>query len=492
MKKNVASFPGLLLKQGKIKEQFYLVIKEQILQGQLQAGSKLPSSRTLSEMMSISRNSILSGLERLIDEGYLVTRKGSGTYVAAIIPDSVTHIKSTSTSAPIRTDYVKYEADINPQMKVLKAIWDKTSPYAGHNMKFNIGVGCTDLFPYQLWSRLSGRIWRQYCHQNGQLNEAMGYRPLRRAICDYVRATRGLNCNEEQILIVSGTQQAMDLAAQVLLQRGDEVWLDEPGYDGAFGAFSAVGAQVCPVISDKHGMDIAYGIAHWPQAKMIFTAPSHQFPLGGTLSLPRRVALLDWAAENNMWIFEDDYNSEFRYTAQPIQALQGLDKHQRVIYAGSFSKMMFSGFHLGFLVIPERLVEWFKIAKYYTDTRTPYLEQMILTAFIAEGHYARHVRRVRKACHERQRAMIDAIQRYLPDTLSAEPSDSGIHLVCWLSAESEESALIAQCRKAGLGAQPLSRYCQIQPVRQAILLSFAAHTPSDIVEGIKRLANALA
>jgi GntR family transcriptional regulator/MocR family aminotransferase len=489
MEKNVASFPSLLLKKGKIKEQFYLVIKELILNGQLKAGRKIPSSRTFSEMMSISRNSILSGLERLIDEGYLITKKGSGTYVTAIIPDEMIHIKPISLHKNMsnRND----DPYINPHMKVMEKIWDMTSPYAGYNLKFNIGIGCIDLFPYELWGRLLGRTWRQFRHQDWKLNEPLGFKPLRLAISKYVRTTRGLNCTDEQILIVNGTQQAMNLAAQVLLQKGDEVWLDEPGYDGALGAFTSMGAKIRPVISDKNGMDVSYGIKHWPHAKMIFTSPSHQFPLGGTLSLSRRIALLDWASENKTWIFEDDYNSEFRYTAQPIQALQGLDQHQRVIYAGSFSKMMFPGFHLGFLVIPESLVESFKIAKYYADTRTPYLEQTILATFISEGHYARHVRRVRKACHERQRVMIEAIQLYLPEIIFAEPSDSGIHIVCWLSEEIQESDMIVQCRKAGLGAQPLSRYCQTKPTNQAILLGFAAHSPLEIVEGIKKLAQVL-
>lgn len=489
MKKNVASFPSLLLKKGKIREQFYLVIKELILNGQLKAGRKLPSSRTLSEMMSISRNSILFGFERLIDEGYLVTKKGSGTYVTSVIPDEVIQVKSLSPHE--KTNNENSATNINPHMQMMKKIWNMTSPYAGNNMKFNIGVGCVDLFPYELWGRLLGRIWRQFRHQDWRLNEPLGFKPLRLAISEYVRTTRGLNCTDEQILIVNGTQQAMNLAAQVLLQKGDEVWLYEPGYDGALGAFTSRGAKVCPVISDKNGMDISYAIKHWPHAKMIFTSPSHQFPLGGTLSLSRRIALLDWASENKMWIFEDDYNSEFRYTAQPIQALQGLDKQQRVIYAGSFSKMMFPGFHLGFLVIPKNLVESFKIAKYYADTRTPYLEQTILAAFISEGHYARHVRRVRKACHERQQVMIKAIQWYLPEIIHAEPSDSGIHIVCWLSEEIQESYMIEQCRKVDLGAQPLSRYCQTQPTSQAILLGFAAHSPSEIVDGIKKLAQIL-
>lgn len=489
MKKTVASFPGILLQKGKIKDQFYLAIKDLILSGQLQAGKKIPSSRTLSEMMSISRNSILSGLERLIDEGYLQTKKGSGTYVTSMIPDEMIEIKSSSSNNNKLTE--QNNANINPQIKAIKEIWDKTLPYAGQHMTFNIGVGCTDLFPYELWGRLSGRVWRQFRHQDWKLNQPEGYLPLRQAISKYVRTTRGVDCRDEQVLIVNGTQQAMNLTAQVLLQKGDEVWLDEPGYDGALGAFSAFGANVRPVISDKQGMDIASAIQHWPQAKMMFTSPSHQFPLGGTLSLSRRMALLDWAADNNMWIFEDDYNSEFRYTSQPLPALQGLDKHQRVIYAGSFSKMMFPGFHIGFLVIPENLTASFKIAKYYTDTRTPYLDQAILANFISQGHYARHVRRIRKACHERQQVMLEAIKTYLSGMMVAEPLDSGIHLVCWLSDAIHESVLIEKCRKVGLGAQPLSRYCQIVPARQAILLGFAAHSPEEITEGIKKLAQIL-
>lgn len=488
MKKCDASFPSLLLKKGKIKDQFHQALRALILNGQLKSGTKLPSSRSLSEMMSISRNSVISGFERLIDEGYLITKNGAGTYVSSILPDAMICI------APV-TDQRQQEEDkhtdlnINPRMKAMLSLWDKSSPHSGHNLTFNIGVGCTDLFPHKLWGRLLGRTWRQFRHLDGQLNDPLGYQPLRSAICDYVRTTRGLHCTEDQILIVNGTQQAMNLAAQVLLQKDDEVWLDEPGYDDAFGVFTAVGANVRPVGSDQHGMDIPYGIRHWPNAKMVFTSPSHQFPLGGTLSLPRRLALLDWAAENDKWIFEDDYNSEFRYSARPIQALQGLDKHQRVIYAGTFSKMMLPEFRLGFLVIPHKLIQAFKIAKYYADTRTSYLEQATLARFISEGHYARHVRRVRKACYERQKVMIESIQQIMPQSVRVEPADSGIHLVCWLPENVNEEEIIEKCRQLGLGAQPLSRYCQNKSSNQAILLGFAAHQPSDIVAGIKTLAN---
>lgn len=486
MKKHDANFPSLLLKNGKIKEQFHHALKAVILNGQLKPGAKLPSSRTLCETMSISRNSVIAGFERLIDEGYLISKKGSGTYVSPLIPDEMIHIPAVAHSEHRGDDGPSL--NISPHMQAMFEVWDKTVPYMTQNRMFNIGVGCTDLFPHELWGRLLGRTWRQFRKQMGQLNDPLGFKPLRLAISDYIRTTRGLNCTQDQIVIVNGTQQAMNLAAQVLLQAGDEVWLDEPGYDGALGAFTAIGAKVRPIVSDKQGMDIAYGIQRWPQAKMIFTAPSHQFPLGGTLSLSRRMALLDWAAENKAWIFEDDYNSEFRYTAQPIQALQGLDQQRRVIYAGTFSKMMFPEFRLGFLVVPNNLIESFKLAKYYADTRTSYLEQATLAAFIADGHYARHVRRVRKVCYERQQALIEAIRRYLPNSFRVEPSDSGIHLVCWLAGHLQEQDIIDKCREVGLGAQPLSRYCQTESTGQAVLLGFADHPASELVEGVRKLA----
>jgi GntR family transcriptional regulator/MocR family aminotransferase len=353
---------------------------------------------------------------------------------------------------------------------------------------FNIGVGCVDLFPHQLWGRLLGRVWRQSRKTLGKSNPSAGYLPLREAISDYARSTRGLNCTPEQIIIVNGTQQAINLTAQVLLQQGDEVWLDEPGYDGALGAFLSQNMRVRPVSVDVESTNIADAIQQWPSVKLAFTAPSHQFPLGGMLSLSRRLALLDWAAEHHKWILEDDYNGEFRYSARPIQALQGLDKHQRVIYAGTFSKMLLPELRLGFLVVPPKLINAFQLAKHYADTHTAYLEQATLALLITEGHYARHVRRVRKACHERQTALIAAIEQYLPDKLSVQTSDSGIHLVCWLKGDLTEEEVINKCRQIRLGIQPLSRYCQRPYPKQAILLGYAAHTPEELREHIKKLA----
>ncbi|MDQ8954019.1 PLP-dependent aminotransferase family protein [Acinetobacter rudis] len=483
-KKVSVEFPHLLLQHGKIHQQFYQALKQQILTGQVRPGSKLPSSRSLAEMMSISRNSVLAGFDRLIDEGYLVSRAGSGTYVAQHIPDEL--IDSVKTPTPTPQTTTELPLQLNPQMQLLDNLWNKVVPRPNSQQIFSIGVGCNDLFPEQLWGRLLGRAWRHYRHWSPLSQDAFGFEPLRQSIAQYVSTTRGLNCDASQILIVNGTQQAMNLTAKVLLQQGDEVCLDEPGYDGALGVFQAAGATVHPVKGDQHGMDIEAAIQHYPQTKLLFTAPSHQYPLGGTLSLQRRLLLLDWAAKQQLWIFEDDYNSEFRYNARPIQALQGLDQHQRVIYAGTFSKMMYPEFRLGFLVVPPQLIHAFKLAKHYADTRTGYLEQAALHLFIAEGHYARHVRRVRKACYERQQSLITALQQYLPQ-FKIQVDDSGIHLICYLPQGMTEQQIIEHCQEYDLGLQPLSRYRQVASTEQALLLGFAAHPKAQLIEAVKRL-----
>ena len=481
-----AYFPHLILPKGQqIKDGLYCILRDAILEGRLSAGTKLPSSRTLAEMMLISRNSVLAALERLLDEGYLVTRPSSGTYVADIIPDQLIQIQNDRQQAVYQPTQT---LNINPHIANLLPDWHQQRFSNQEKKMFHIGVGCVDLFPHQLWGKLLGRAWRQSYYQLGQFHDPRGYLPLRQAICQYVQSTRGLNCNEEQILIVNGTQQAIHLAAYALLQPHDQVCLDEPGYDSALHIFRSFGVTVQPIESDDEGMKIPEIIQHHAASKLVYTAPSHQFPLGGTLSLARRFALLDWAAQQQKWIFEDDYNSEFRYGTHPIQALQGLDQQQRVIYAGTFSKMMFPEFRLGFMVVPEALIDTVSLAKYYTDTRSSYLEQVALTEFIKDGHYARHVRKIRKACYERQQVLIAAIQHHLSDVLDVQSTDSGIHLVCWLKANWTEQDFIAQCIQVGLSVQPLSRYCQTSSQKAAVLFGYAAHTPDEIKEHIEKLA----
>ncbi|MGI2117416.1 PLP-dependent aminotransferase family protein [Shewanella oncorhynchi] len=274
MKKPQSNFPHLQLKDGILKDQLYHAFREAILDGRLHPRMKLPSSRALSETMQISRNSVLQGFERLIDEGYLLTKPGSGTYVSDTIPDELIDIPNRAIESAQATDS---ELEINPQLIEMARLKAKGNTDHSHSM-FNIGVGCIDLFPHQLWGRLLGRVWRQSRKTLGKSNHSAGYLPLRETISDYARSTRGLNCTPEQIIIVNGTQQAINLTAQVLLQQGDEVWLDEPGYDGALGAFLSQNMQVRPVSVDDEGTNIADAIQRWPAVKLAFTAPHTNFP----------------------------------------------------------------------------------------------------------------------------------------------------------------------------------------------------------------------
>ena len=483
-----AQFPLLLLEKGRIKESVYHTIRNAILDGRISAGIKLPSTRALAEMMSISRNSVIAGFDRLIDEGYLYSKQGSGTYVSANIPDELVRASNNAQ----KTSLCEYSArNLNPIVKPLTDLWNKSRPNTQKQQVFNIGVGCVDQFPHELWGRLLGRVWRKSKQAILNFNHPDGYAPLKKLLVDYVHSTRGVHCSEKQIIIVNGTQQAINLASKVLLKQGDKVWIDDPGYDSARAILTAAGADISAIPSDDEGMDVAYGAKQHGNAKLIYTAPSHQFPLGTTLSLPRRLALLDWAQQNNAWIFEDDYNSEFRFLSKPIQALQGLDNHQRVIYAGTFSKMMYPGFRLGFLVVPEILSDAFTMMKYYSDSHCGYLEQAALTQFIQEGHYARHIRKIRKICHERQTAFCNAINVYLPHIFKVQMADSGIHTVCWVNEGFDTNIILQQCTQLGFGAQPLSRYCIHSTHQNAILFGYAAHTEATIVSHIQLLSEQL-
>ncbi|HBU89260.1 MAG TPA: PLP-dependent aminotransferase family protein, partial [Acinetobacter sp.] len=294
-----ASFPHLILPKGQIKDGLYSALRDAILDGRLSAGTKLPSSRTLAEVMSISRNSVLAALERLLDEGYLFTKPSSGTYVAEVVPDHLIHVQENSE----KTSKNNHQSlNINPNIEALLDSWREQSWASQKKKMFHVGVGCVDLFPHQLWGKLLNQAWRQSYYQLGQFHDPRGYLPLRQAICEYVRSTRGLNCNEEQIIIVNGTQQAIHLTAYALLQANDEVCLDEPGYDAAFNIFRSFGAQVNLIESDEEGMQISDIIHLYSKSKLVYTAPSHQFPVGGTLSLARRFSLLDWASQQGKWI----------------------------------------------------------------------------------------------------------------------------------------------------------------------------------------------
>jgi GntR family transcriptional regulator/MocR family aminotransferase len=318
--------------------------------------------------------------------------------------------------------------------------------------------------------------------------ESAGYRPLREAIAAHVRTARAVRCDAGQVVIVSGTQQAVDLCARLLLDPGDAVWVEDPGHIGTRSALMGAGARVIPVSVDAEGLEVEDGIRRHAAARLCCVTPSHQYPLGATLSLPRRLALLDWARENDARIIEDDYDSEFRYTGRPLGSLQGQDNDGRVIYVGTFSKALFPSLRLGYLVAPPDLVDAFVTARALADGHSPLLTQAVLTDFFTEGHFARHVRRMRAVYAERQDALLRAARRELREELEVAPSATGLHLVGWLPRGVDDRAASAAAAGCGVETPPLSAY-RVRPSRRGgLLLGYGGVSPRQIRDGVRALA----
>jgi GntR family transcriptional regulator/MocR family aminotransferase len=318
-----------------------------------------------------------------------------------------------------------------------------------------------------------------------------GYRPLREAIAGYLRNARAVACTADQVMVVSGTQHALDLAARVLLDPGETAWVEDPGYIGTRSALMGAGVRVKPVPVDSEGFNVARAERHHPGARLCYVTPSHQYPLGVTMSLPRRLALLDWARRCNAWIVEDDYDSEFRYAGRPLAALQGLDRDQRVLYVGTFSKVLFPALRLGYLVAPPDLIGAFVAARALADHHPPSLTQAILADFIADGHLARHVRRMRTLYAERQLALLRAVRRELGGCLSVAAAEAGLHVVGWLADGVDDRAASRRAAACGVEAPPLSAYRLEQGQRGGLLLGYAATSPRQIRDGVRGLAAAL-
>lgn len=481
-------FPILIKGDGTLQNRLYHSIRSEILEGRLPPGSRLPSSRSLAQESQVSRNTVLAVLDQLAVEGYTVGRVGSGTYVSDTLPDNLISLPARSSS---QTTSKSSAPSPGKRAIALTSFWRKIKPSGGSPRPFALGMSALDEFPVSVWGRLLGRCWRDSQNEIVHRTWPAGHPSLRKAIAAYTQASRGLQCTEDQVLIVNGTQQAISLAAQVLLDPGDPVWMEDPGYDCARTIFSAAGAKIHPVEIDAEGLVVASASEKCANARLAFVTPSRQFPMGITMSLRRRLELLDWAHKKKSWIFEDDYDHEFRYSGRPIQALQGLDTQGRVIYSGTFSKMMFPGLRLGFLVLPSELVEVFSSAKYFSDGQTSVLEQLAMADFIEEGHYSSHVRRTRRLCAERQAVLIQEVNRLLPGKLQVQPSEAGLHLIGWLSEGQDDREVAKLSHQKGIEIHPLSRYSIRNYRRGGLVMGYAAFQPSAIRKGVRRLAQVL-
>jgi GntR family transcriptional regulator/MocR family aminotransferase len=487
----VVAIAGLGLDRGAalpLQRQLYDGVRQAILAGRLRPGARLPSTRALAADLGASRNTVLAAFEQLGAEGYLEGRVGSGTAVARALPESLLEARPEAGGAgrpPGRRPRLSRRGErlAGTGLALTRA------PAAPR--PFRTGLPALDAFPLDTWARLVARRWRRAPRQLLDYGDPAGYLPLREAIAAYLRASRAVRCEAGQVIVVTGSQQAVDLAARVLADAGDTAWIEEPGYPGARGALAASGLALAPVPVDAEGLDVRAGARRAPRARLVYVTPSHQYPLGVTMSLQRRLALLDWAGRTGAWVLEDDYDSEYRYAGRPLAALQGLDGAGRVIYVGTFSKVLFPGLRLGYVVVPPALVEAFTAARALADRHPPGVTQAALADFLDGGHFARHLRRTRALYAERQTALVEAARRHLGGLLRVSPAEAGMHVVGWLPDGVDDRAAARAALAAEVEVAPLSAYRLRGPGAGGLVLGYAAFGPREIADGVARLARAL-
>jgi GntR family transcriptional regulator/MocR family aminotransferase len=486
-----------------LRQQIYTEIRAAILGGRFAPALRLPSSRSLADSLSVSRMTVTEAYEQLIAEGYLEPRRGSGTYVCAVLPESSMYTEpapqrraagESRSESPIRfsrygRELEGYLANDRPRMRGVIRM-DKLGPDLTH-------------FPVSLWSKLLARHSRTAKHELFEYaSDARGHKPLRAAIAAYLRKARAVQCEWQQIILVNGSQQAVDLCARILIDDGDVVAMESPGYLAAARVFAGQGAQILQIPVDEAGMNVSQlpilGVngdedINGGIPKIVYVTPSHQFPTGASLSLPRRLALLNWARQNNALILEDDYDSEYRYGGRPLPSLQGMIPDAPVLYIGTFSKTLFPGLRIGYAVLPERLARVFASAKFMADRQGSSIEQCALADFLAEGHFERHIRRMRKLYGRRRTILREALRRHFGARVTITGDDSGMHLYATFRLDLAENEAYRRALEAGVrvdrvphGTGPTRNRDRSVP----FVFGFAGLTDRSIREGITRLATA--
>jgi len=462
-----------------LHRQVYDGYREAILDGRLRPGQRLPSTRTLAEDLHISRIPAVMAFEQLAAEGYVESRVGAGSFVSAALPDL----------PPVRAHHKVATKAVRPGPRRVPAsrLLLLHEPWLALRGPFRVSQPALDEFPAELWARLVARHARRMPLRQMAYGDPIGLPVLREALAAYLRTVRSVSCTAEQIMVVSGSQQALALAAQALLSPGDAVWLEEPGYGGARDALNLAAARIVPVPVDHDGLDVAAGIARAPNAKGAYVTPSHQYPLGVILSAPRRLQLLDWARRRGAWLFEDDYDSEYRFDGQPLASLHGLDGDERVLYMGTFSKILFPALRVGYLVIPRDLVGRFRRFRDAMDIFPAPLNQAVLADFIREGHFTRHLRRMRGIYAERRRALEAALERELGGGVRVAGDHAGMHLVVLLPPDARDHDIAMRAAQRGVSAIPLSSCYTGRPQQAGLVLGYASTRKSEIPDAVRRL-----
>ncbi|MDQ2844145.1 MAG: PLP-dependent aminotransferase family protein [Acidobacteriota bacterium] len=469
-----------------LHRQIYDAYRANIVGRNLSSGQQVPSSRTLASELGVSRIPVLNAYAQLLAEGYFQSRTGAGTFVSSSLPDKLTSCQYRSVGlADVRSG-----PRMVSQRSALVPSRDKRERLRGWGA-FNLGQLSFDHFPFQVWSKLVARHSRKVSVESLNYSNPMGSKDFREEVAAYLRTSRAVRCEAEQIMIVSGSQQALEISACVLLDPGSPVWIEEPGYPFLRYSLTMAGCRLIPVRVDGEGLDVAAGIKQCRKARAAYVTPSHQYPLGVTMSASRRLQLLDWAQSSGSWIIEDDYDSEYRYENMPIASLQGLDHNSRVIYIGSFSKTLFPALRLGYIVVPPDLIDRFTAVRNAMDLCPPYMFQAVLADFLREGHFARHVRKTRLVYGERRSALVEAIRNELGSSFEVGGAEAGMHLVVTLpkGLQDEEIALRAASQKLWLW--PLSPCYLGRNARQGFILGFGSTKAIEMVRAVRRLRSVL-
>jgi GntR family transcriptional regulator / MocR family aminotransferase len=472
--------------------QIYETIRRSILSGEFHAGRQLPASRLLAKQLGVSRMTVVNAYEQLLAEGYLESKTGAGTFVAEHLPEEF--LQASGFGLQERHEK-RLRRKINFSDYGRKLAQNSNIILRHHGataiLPFQHGVPALDEFPFGLWAKIAQKWQKNPPASILSYGDSVGFQPLRDALAAHLASARGVRCTAEQIIITSGTQQALDLIGRIFLTKTTDVCLEDPGYLGARHIFAATGAKIVPVPIDDEGFDLQTARLRSRKARLIYVTPSHQYPLGVTMSLARRLSLLEWARERDAFIIEDDYNSEYRYSGRPLPSLQGLDRDGRVIYVGTFSKTIFPALRLGYLVVPTDLLEVFAAARALADLHSPSIDQAVLTEFIAERHFARHVRRMRAIYEERQQILVEEARKNLKGMLEVAPAEAGMHLIGWLPDGVGDREVSRRAAKASLNIARVSAYCINQKLRGGLLLGYTAFNEKQIGLGMKKLARVL-
>lgn len=457
-------------------------LRDAILEGRLQPGAKLPATRELATTYGLSRGTVVAAFDQLKAEGYLTGTVGSGTYVNDALPDELLNVRG-----------VKRSRSQPPAQRALSDFARSVTPFRGLDPRrvraFRANQPAVDLFPVDIWAQVASRHLRRATSAQLVGCDPLGYPPLQEAIADYLRTSRGVNCTAREVVIVSGVQEALDLVARVFLNPGDGVCMENPGYTGARRVFDAHSAKGHAIPVDAEGMKVPN--ASLNNIRLAYVTPAHQFPLGISMTVGRRLELLEWARASRAVIVEDDYDSEYRYSGRPLPALQGLDRNGLVIFTGSFSKVMFPSLRLGYLVVPADLVDLFSTTRSMTARHPPVLDQAILCDFIEGGHFGRHIRRMREVYAERLSVLMDAAHDKLGGLLEISPVEAGLQTVGWLNARIDAEATTRAAAKRDVELIPLSWYSRGGVARNGLQIGFAAVDRPEIKRGVSELAGVL-